>query len=338
MKLKTLNIKLTPVKIAEVIIFLLIPLVYYFLIGGFKDISPEIKNNKPYEPLSEIKIDFVNGILSGKYDKVLLNLPARKTLSDTMSIYKMANAQRIVIYPAITPDYDSASYFFGTVNGYTERTDNGKEVRYFSSGNYVDNKRNLEKCYAMQNIRGKIPLALKHDTTGSLEWYFKPRMKIRTADFSPGDTRPVVALVIYDQSGNRKDSTVIRVRNFSDLNGKYDGSFTEYYLTESEMPGHSLRISSEKLFSKNKYDRFDVSIFWFGEIDLWFEKLIIDDNMANHLFLGNYMQLIKDGNGISEFLSIADMLKQKKFTPVNYTAVNYVMNLLYGNLQNINIP
>lgn len=54
--------------ILEACIALLLPVVYFFLIGGFNGSRQNEQNNKPYDPLSVIKTDFVKDIQIGKFD------------------------------------------------------------------------------------------------------------------------------------------------------------------------------------------------------------------------------------------------------------------------------
>lgn len=334
MKKKLLNLISKPVKIAEILVFLLIPLVYYFLIGGFKEKPTDTTDSKTYDPKSVIKRDFIEYILNGNLDSVIQSRHEYKPMEDTGRLYRIIKSQRVVITLPGGFEDGNEIYNFSDIKGYEETGDNGNKVLYLSSGNYIDNRQKLEKGYALQNISGKLPLKLLRDTIGSFELYFKPNLKIRRGDFSFVDTRPVAAVIIYDEKGKIADSIVIRVRNFSDMNGKYDGGYTDKYLTEVVTADNNFRIASDKLSGKNKYFGFQVSIYWFGEVDLWFEKLTVEDRIAKELFSGNYYYIIKEGYGIDEFYSAADLLRQNKIKTANYNSFNYVMNVLYDNVQN----
>lgn len=315
--------------IIEGLIALLIPVAYFFLLGGFKDKPANYEQNiKPYDPLSVIKIDFFDMINSGRY-----SLPENKSITGVLNpkIERMLNSQRVIINIA-KPQSQTNCIYFKNVKGYNEKNDEGSEVIYVSSGNYIDGKEPMKKCYIAYNIDG-MDFPLKHDTLGAFEWYLKPKMKIRKADFSLFNTRAVIGVITYGFEGSAIDSTIIKVKNFSDLSGKYDGSYSERYMTEYGLPGNDMRISSKELFKGKSKNGFNIRIFWFGEVDVWFEKLTMDDYMANDLLEGSYWHLIAEESSFNDFLSTANMIREYRFTNANHTAVNYVMNIMYEKLQ-----
>ncbi len=326
--------------IFEAFIALLIPVVYFFLIGGFNGRPQNEQSTNPYDPLSVIKTDFVKDIQTGKFDlkNIDTNNWSKKYESSKLKLF--LSSQRVIFNTVKNPDTSSGEFYFRNVKGYEEKDSSGANVLYLSSGSFVDGREKMTKCYIAQDIYGNIPISLKHDTVGSSEWYIKPKMKIRKADFSPGDTRAVAAIIIYNFAGKMIDSTVIRVRNFSDLSGKYEGGYLEKYMTEYEKPGDNMLISSMELFKNMPKNNsgFHIKVFWFGEVDLRFEKITMDDNMANELLSGNYDQRINEETTPETFMSIAVMIRNNRFNTTNYLAINYVMNVMYNNLQNEAVP
>jgi len=321
--------------IIEALIAVSIPAVYFFMLGGFNSTSTNEQKIIPYDPLSVIKRDFVNDITSGKSNIVKKECPGADKEYENSKIKKLASSERLV-FSVISSCASTGDFYFKNTNGYTERNESCTAVLYISSGSYADGKEPMKKCYIAQDVNSDIQL--KHDTAGS--WYLKPKMKIRTADFSPGDARPLIAVITCGFGGSVIDSTVIRIRDFSDLNGKYDGRYLEKYMTEFEMPGDNLRISSAELFKDARSNKsgFNIKIFWFGEVDVWFEKITMDDDIANRLLSGNYDYVIAEETTPEIFLHISVLIRENKFTNSNTVPLNYVMNIIYDHLQSASIP
>lgn len=321
--------------ILETCITLLLPLVYFFLIGGFNNSRQNEQNNKPYDPLSVIKRDFVKDIQTGKFDFSGFDTNKQVINYENIKLKHFLSSQRIVFNAAKNSDTSSGKNYFRNVKGYEEKDSSGADVLYLSSGNFVDAREKMTKCYIAQDIYGNIPISLKHDSICSSEWYLKPKIKIRKVDFSPGDTRPVAAIITYNFAGMMIDSTVIKVRNFSDLSGKYEGDFIDKYNTVNEMPGDNMQISSIDLFKNMPKNNtgLNIKVFWFGEVDLWFEKITMDDNIANVLLEGKYKEHIIKEITHEDFIYTAIMVKNNIFTKFNFTSINYVLNVMYDHLQ-----
>ena len=320
--------------IFEVFIALLIPVVYFFLIGGFNGIPESEHNTITYDPLSVIRTDFVKEIRSGKYDTQFNKLTSNEENEiDNVTEY-LINSQRVEIFPFKEDANSENKIHFNGVNGYKVTDSAGVNALYLSSGSYVDGREKLEKCYFTGEYNTDKTKVLKNDSALRGEWYIKPRMKIRRADFSIADNRPVAAIITYSIEGKMIDSTVIRVRNFSDLSGTYNGGYTEKYMTEFELPGDNMRISSLEIFNKKamRSKIFQVKIYWFGIIDLWFEKLTIEDQTANKLLSGSYDENIKESATPLQFIKIAYKIQDNKFSVSNKTSLNYVMNVMHNNL------
>ncbi len=141
-----------------------------------------------------------------------------------------------------------------------------------------------------------------------IDWHLKPVMRIRESDFSPNDTRPVVAIYTKNFRGDYIDTVVIRVNNFRDGNNNYFGQYKSAFTFLTSQGGNdSLQISGRRdtitglLYGYElpnvAESLIDFEIHWFGEVDVWFDKLIVDNDLANRLFnpstLLNYDPYIK---------------------------------------------
>ncbi|MCI0448273.1 MAG: hypothetical protein L0Y79_00620 [Chlorobi bacterium] len=142
-------------------------------------------------------------------------------------------------------------------------------------------------------------------------WFIKPMMRIKRSDFSASDTRPVVAVIVKNFRGSTIDSSVIRVRNFADaITLDYDGSYKDkFFQTDLNI---SARLDVGKLNFGRTYTgidscRIDFKIYWFGQVEVWFDKMTVDDGVADNLFNNNektrllYENMVTDE--VNEFFS-----------------------------------
>lgn len=127
-------------------------------------------------------------------------------------------------------------------------------------------------------------------STDNLRWKIKPVMKIDSNDFSPFDTTEVVAIITKNYFGNTIDSTIIRVENFKNDNNQYFGQYIDKYnLIPLIVNGHtdssnSLSYNRPAPGKDIKACKVDFKVYWFGKVDMWFDKMIVDDERADKLF------------------------------------------------------
>lgn len=139
--------------------------------------------------------------------------------------------------------------------------------------------------------------------TGDLEtWYLKPVMRIKKNDFDVEDTTSVVRIDAVNFSGDIVKSLNIRVKNFGKDGINYDGSYSSIYNFVNDAQNNS-QVSGNKTNGLNKgyltgnsadSSKVDFRVYWYGLVDVWFDKMIVDDEDANHLFNGDFDQKIKD--------------------------------------------
>jgi hypothetical protein len=186
-------------------------------------------------------------------------------------------------------------------------------------------------------------------------------MKIDSSVVDNNPTARVVAIVTYNFRGNKIDSTIIFARNFRDANDNYPGTYVnEYNFVGEPLPIPDLivqgSLDSNATISGlnygyggnsgvNGFDRYNVKqckvdfqVYWFGEVDVWFDKMIVDDKWANKLFDGTYDVKIREETTYESFIELINFLKKSNtIQPSNYLPVNYVLNKMESYLTEKNI-
>jgi hypothetical protein len=162
-------------------------------------------------------------------------------------------------------------------------------------------------------------------------WLIKPEMKIRTSDFSNLDERPVAAIILYDSEGLRVDSAIIRVMNFSDKNtGEYGGEYRSEYLF---MITSDLRAGRLLGTGKDGKKSFKIKIYWYGAVEVWIDKVTVNDPLAEELLSGSYDAFILNETSPVNLIKLSSMVKGNEFSEANYKCINYIMNVMYNKLQ-----
>lgn len=137
-------------------------------------------------------------------------------------------------------------------------------------------------------------------STDNLIWKIKPVMKIDSNDFIPGDATPVVAIITKNYIGNDIDTIIIKVKNFG-LNS-YSGNYIQDYFDLDhplEVNGHidsinSLSYGRPAPGTGIEDCKVDFQVYWYGLVDVWFDKMIVDDERADELFKGIHDIKIQD--------------------------------------------
>ncbi|MBS1552987.1 MAG: hypothetical protein JST15_13055 [Bacteroidetes bacterium] len=166
-------------------------------------------------------------------------------------------------------------------------------------------------------------------------WYLKPVMRIDTSDFSSTDSTPVVRIDAINFEGNLIKSATIRVRNFKNSNFEYLGGYISEFNFIDEPPSTNLNVSGNLVSGLNAgrdddhldLCKVDFKIYWFGQVDVWFDKLIVDDEMGNNLFNAN-----PDIRNIFEtkVTEEIDAFRSSNLHPSNYAY--YVDEMVYSNI------
>ena len=116
-------------------------------------------------------------------------------------------------------------------------------------------------------------------------WYIKPVMKIPPN--TPGSTK-VVRIEIVRFDGVPLDPIIIKAENFSDTGYvfNYTGLNPELKVlggTNSTDLNYG-RGSDENWSQWDNNCHVDFRVYWYGECEVWFDRIIVDDETANNLF------------------------------------------------------
>jgi len=188
-------------------------------------------------------------------------------------------------------------------------SDSGRTVRHCSSGThnagYIS-----ESIY--ENLHHNDLYGFVQADTG--QWYMKPMMRIDTADFDPNSTTPVVAIIAKRFDGSTLDSVIVKVRNFKNENDLYFGNYIEEFNFSNEPLGTDLIVLGDTInglgrginsypgyWQWNDSDFVDFEVYWFGQVEVWFDKMTVDDWIANELFAGEFDPFIEEE--VDEFTS-----------------------------------
>ncbi len=187
------------------------------------------------------------------------------------------------------------------------------------------------------------------DSSDIKPWILKPKMRIKQSDFSDTNTTPVVAIITKNYLGATIDSVIIRVFNFSQSGvpnnyfGQYVNNFFDLNLSVSGRGDTIAGLNYGKPAPGEdiKQCKVDFKVYWFGLVDVWFDKMIVDDTRADQLFgedyAGNYDCKIKDYSNLENYLYALFLVKEKKYTTANILPINYVMKIMYDELARKNI-
>ncbi len=181
------------------------------------------------------------------------------------------------------------------------------------------------------------------------DWHLKPRMKIRQSDFEDPNkqTLPVVTIEAYcfnDGAGNTTPiaTKTILVRNFSKQGVSYSGDYKEIFyngLDEINMwiPGDATnglnKGRNDEAWAwgdpnSQYYCAVDFKVYWHGNVDVWLDKLTVDDFRANKLFntdvLQNYDPYIEDE--LDNFGADMDMFFVDELVHSQIPAAKYVVD------------
>ena len=181
-------------------------------------------------------------------------------------------------------------------------------------------------------------------------WYLKPMMKIKQSDFNASSTTPVVAIVSKNFKGNTIDSVIIRINNFRDSSLNYDGKYKNKYLfsggedslivygsLDSNSTGEGLNYGYGGNSGVNGFERYNVKqckvdfrVYWFGLVDVWFDKMTVDDRFANVLFNTdtaiNFDSKIEEE--VNNFEDTLDVFFVDELVYSQYPCFNYVQDKL----------
>ena len=341
-----------------VIAVVIIPLVYYLIWSGFEFIQrPGILGK--HASKEDIVPDYVDMIrdpgseswINGNYKKEFEAMTEIMNFKDNVSgsgkdietLEKLCSGNRFVT----GVERNDKGYYFKDVSGAIE-SDEGKNVLHACPNVLKCPEGNAMPRIICQDIQngatGKSLLSEEFRSQDNSSLQIKPVMRIRKKDFNVMDERPVIGIIIRDQEKRTYDTIVITVSNFSDkYKGEYDGQYLQDFNFLASL--NSLEVSSEKVFGKDQKissgkadENPDIKVYWYGQVEVWFEKLIIDDVMAEKIFGsednygGRFDQKISECTTPVNFSYLLNKVKNDDISISNQVCMNYVLDRMYKTL------
>jgi hypothetical protein len=260
------------------------------------DINTDTNINQHYLPRGELVEDKLLSNVTSYQSTVIPYYNSKSNLNNNYlylnrpKIEMLSFAQRSDYHP-FKIDYHQPSikgnWWYGyaehDTNVAVERIDNDTLVMFSKQGvkdsGYV--VKGLRPTW--EQVKGQVPNYYFADSIYS--WYIKPKVKIST---NVSDTTKIFRVEIYKKDGVLLKNVDVKR---SDFGINYNGS---YYLDEFFPITNSLKIKTgTDLYgtpSNPDNSKVDYAIFWYGNCDMWLERVRVENNWANELFSDLYIQ------------------------------------------------
>jgi len=165
-------------------------------------------------------------------------------------------------------------------------------------------------------------------------WYIKPRMRIPTG--IPDET-PIVKIEIVNYENNLIDTVLIKAANFKN-NGSYSGQYIDEFFglrtgALTILGGDGTSHTPPELNDGQLQDEWrnwkdncktDFRVWWCGNVDVWFDKMTVDDKYGDRLFKNEFDDEIEDeidyyfSGSDRQYTFFADELTYSQFESVMY--------------------
>ncbi|MCX6158548.1 MAG: T9SS type A sorting domain-containing protein [Ignavibacteriae bacterium] len=128
---------------------------------------------------------------------------------------------------------------------------------------------------------------IKSELDPPYRFYVKPRIKIPQNE---DPNKDVVIVEIYGYDGLIIGQPItLKVRDFFDVNGNYDGSYQEIFFQNPPIPPiYPLSVRGDSLNRGTRgagtVSQVDYRIKWCGQVDVWVDYVRVDDEWAHFLF------------------------------------------------------
>ncbi len=234
---------------------------------------------KPELPLKDVNTkrfrDFLDSIKGGGFYGFI----------ERSRISRFCYGQRLVYKPA--PDKNNTTFNYGFVYRKSERgnyeTDNGRKVIHAVPNQSYGKSDSGYLCRDIyENLQHTDLFDFRQNDKGM--WFIKPVMKI--PEGTQASKRVVRIEVVPFAGGNPVKSIIINAGNFTGegYNEIYTGLQTPLTVSGNTNPGELNFGRDDKWWEWEATCKVDFRVFWYGECEVWFEKMIVDDEIADKLF------------------------------------------------------
>jgi hypothetical protein len=289
-------------------------------------------------PLTSPQINYMNWLIDTANASGLATVFERRNIA--MPCYGQRLVYEVPLYSGDSLTNFGFCYRHTDANVASLKTDSGRTVLHASLDVTAEHPVPNEPGWLCRDIYENLQhtdLYYFIQSADTAWWYMKPEMRINPAVFSIDDSTPVLSLVSYGFLGNRIDSHVIRVRNFRDYpDTTYSGQYKNHFDFSQEPSGYNLSVSGSLIDTaglnfgrpeagKSVDDcKVDFKIYWYGLVDVWFDKLTVDDWIANDLFNGVNDDFIK--TEVEEFGNSIDVFFVDELVYSQYPCYRYVQD------------
>lgn len=216
-------------------------------------------------------------------------------------------------------------FSYQTING-SIKTDSGRTVVHGCLTQQNCPEADATPRYLCQNIYENLQHGDLIDFTqlDDSTWFIKPVMRIdsNAVDNNPNDS--VVRIDVVNYKGRIIKSVKISVKDFSESgNLNYAGNYIcRFHIPDSILSIKGMSFDSAaglnygmRSDSWNKWKdncKVDFKVWWYGKVEVWFDKMVVDDYWGDQLFSGEMDGKIKDGATEQNFNSILYQLRYDK--------------------------
>lgn len=233
------------------------------------------------QELSQDQINNTKGLMDS------IDNAGLKLVYERCKLSKLCYAQRLVYEVSQNSSTENYGFCYTDCSNYT--TDSGRTVvhGYDPVQQYPDGYWLATDIY--ENLQHSDLYNFNPQFADSGTWYMKPMMRIDSSIVNNYPDKPVVRIVVNNFKGNTIRNVIIRAMNFK-VGDSYNGQYTDEYtfnLVDSLKISGSVSDSNGLGFGYNgNLDscKIDFKVYWMGQVEVWFDKMTVDDFYANKLF------------------------------------------------------
>jgi hypothetical protein len=263
---------------------------------------------------------------------------------ERVKISRLCYAQRLVYEVSQNNSTTNYGFCYQNCNG-QYMTDSGRTVIYTGLPG------NNSQGYIAQNIYENMQHGDLADWSPQYAdagtWHMKPMMRIDSTVVDSNPDANVVKIDVVNFRGQPVKSVTIKARNFAHFdigNGYlYDGRYIDVYDFALD-PGTDLTVSGDTTYNsaglndgmlRYPWDqweancRVDFKIWWYGTVNVWFDKMTVDDRDANILFApspANFDAIIT--NEINNTAGLGFTYFADEMLPSQVPCIRYVDSLM----------
>ncbi len=174
-------------------------------------------------------------------------------------------------------------------------TDQGRTVLYVSEINDATPRYIAKDIY--ENLQfGDLTNWAQADAE---DWHVKPMMRINA---NVPDGKRIAKIEVINFKGDPIKNIIINSENFKNGQGYYGGEYKDIFLNINNIVTGGRATDPDVLNTEQDYNdwrnweaksKVSFNVWWYGEADVWFDKMTVDDKYGDQLFNHDYDPHIK---------------------------------------------